>query len=292
MLNTAKNSNYRAADGRWLPLSVGVAILFVVFAQRSVAADANAVANRIKDLSAPNEMARANACQALGSVDAKHEDVAVDALLGALGDVSGSVRNAAVMALGRIGPGAKKAVPRIIECFQRDTVDKAAVIRTLGCIGPDSPEALDFLIDVVRGGKSGAIRPLDGRRPPMALRQEAIVTLDKVGPKSNKCVPVLVDIVNVAAVDVTRYEQAFRVTVEALSVIGAGDKRVMSTLKRFQQGKGLRAKSKDSGALRRAIIVADSAVKRLERAEEAAAAAAAEQEKGKQRSRETRKEHK
>ena len=75
----------------------------------------------------------------------------------------------------------------------------------------------------------------------------------------------------------------------ALSVIGVGNKRVMSTLKRFQQGKGLRTRSKDSGALGRAIIMADSAVKQLERAEEAAAA---EQEKGKQRSGETGKERK
>ena len=179
-----RNSNYRVANGWWLPFSVGVAILFVVSAQPSVAADANAVGNRIKDLSAPNEMTRIGACQALGSVGGMDEDVAVDALLGALEDVSGSVRNAAVMALGRIGPGARKAVPKIIECYQRDTVDKAAVIRTLGCIGPDSPEALDFLIDAVRGGKSGAIHPLDGRRPPIALRQEAIVTLDKIGPKA------------------------------------------------------------------------------------------------------------
>ena len=66
--------------------------------------------------------------------------MAVDALLGALGDVSGSVRLAAVMAMGRIGPGAKKAIPNIIECYQRDTVAKAEVVRTLGLVGPDSPK--------------------------------------------------------------------------------------------------------------------------------------------------------
>ena len=159
-----------------------------------------------------------------------------------------------------------------------DTVAKAEVVKTLGRIGPDLPDAIDFVIAVVRGGKGGAARPLDAGNPPKALRQEAIVTLGTVGPKAKKCIPILLEIVNVAAADIVRHKQTFQVTVDALSVIGVGDRRVVSTLKRFQQGKGFHAKSKNSQALEHAIITADTAVKRLERAEEASAA---EQKKGK-----------
>ncbi len=217
-------------------------------------------------------MTRAGACTSLGCVDAKDEDVAVDALIGALGDISGSVRNAAVVAMGKIGPSAKKAVPRIIECYERNTASKAEVIGALGRIAPDSPEALDFLIDVVRGGKGGAIRPFDSEKPPLALRQEAIVALGNVGPKASKCIPVLLDILNVAAAEVAHRELIFQVTADTLSIVGVGDKRVVSTLKRFQQGKGFPAKSKGSQAADQAIITADTAVKRLERAEKASAA--------------------
>ena len=267
-----KHSTYHAANKRRLSLCVGVAILIAASAQQLGAADRNAVRKQIEDLSAPNEMTRANACNSLGDVNAKDADVAVDALLGVLGDVSGSVRLAAVMAMGKIGPNARKAVPNIIECYQRDTVAKAEVIRTLGRIGPESPEAIDFLIEVVRGGRSGSVRPLDGKNPPMALRREAIATLSKIGPNSKKCIPILLDVLNIAAADVTHHEQTFQATAEALSAIGVGDKRVMSTLKRFQQGKGFRAQSKGSQAMERSVITADSAVKRLEQAEKVSSA--------------------
>ena len=270
------NCKYPTASKRWLFLCVGLAVILAASAQRVVAAEANTVRKHIEDLSAPNVMTRFNACTALGQVGSDDVDVAVDALLGALNDVSGTVRNAAVMAMEKTGPGAKKAIPRIIECYQRDTVSKVECIRAVGRIGPDSPEAIDFLTEVVRGGKSGAIRPLNSGKPPTALRQEAILTLGKIGPKAKKCIPVLLDVLNVAAVDITRHEQTFVATVDAVSVIGVGNKRVVSTLKRFQQGKGFRPKSTGSQAREHAVVAADSAVKRLEKADEASAA---EQEK-------------
>jgi HEAT repeat protein len=251
---------------RWVLYLLGIVVVIYLSAEQLIAADT--IAKQIQNLSSPNIMTRANACNAIADVDAENIDMAVNALIGALGDVSGSVKLAAVMALGKIGPPAIKAVPNIIECYQKDTVAKAEIIRTLGCIGQDSPEAIDFLIAVVRGGKGGAIRPLDGKQPPKALRQEAIATLGKVGPKAKKCIPALLDILNVAAADVAHQEQLFTVTVDALSVIGIGDKRVLATLKRFQQGKGFRAKNKGTQALDHAILSADSAVKRLERAEQ------------------------
>jgi HEAT repeat protein len=246
-----------------LLLFVGVVILVVASAQQLMATDVNVLR---KNLSSPNVMARVGACQSLGNVNAKDQIVAVDALLSALEDVSVSVRLAAVIAMGRIGPAAAKAIPRLIECYQRDTVSKAEVVRTLGRIGPDSPEAIDFLIEVVRGGKSGPIRPLNGKSPPIALRQEAIVTLGKIGPNSSKCIPVLLDVLNVAAADLNSREQTFQTTAEVLGIIGIGNRRAISTLKRFQQGKGFHAKSTSSQAREHAIVAADSAVKQLEKA--------------------------
>jgi len=269
MLNVDKNTESQTANNRLIPLCLGVAILFAASVQQLGAADANDVRKKIEDLSAPNEMTRVFACQSLASVNAKDEGTAVDALIGALGDLSGSVRLAAVTAMGKIGPGAKKAIPNIIECYQRDTVDKATVIRILGSIGSDSTEAIEFLIEVVRGGKGDVVRPLDSKKPPKAVRQEAIVTLGKIGPKAQKCIPILLNIVNITAIDIAHNEQIFQATVDALSIIGVGDKRVMSALKPFQQGKGFPAKSKGSQAFDHAIISADSAVKRLEQSEPA-----------------------
>ena len=95
------------------------------------------------------------------------------------------------------------------------------------------------------------------------------MTLGKIGPKAQKCIPILLNIVNITAIDIAHNEQIFQATVDALSIIGVGDKRVMSALKPFQQGKEFPAKSKGSQAFDHAIISADSAVKRLEQSEPA-----------------------
>lgn len=243
-----------------------IAMVVAASAQLVVAAD---VQESIKDLSSPNVMTRCNACQALGTVGTKDQAAAVDALVGALGDVSGSVRLAAAMAIGRVGPAAKKAVPKLIECYQRDTVNKGTIIRTLGAVGPDLPEAIDFVVDVVRGGK-GATRPLATAKPPIALRREAIETLGKVGPRAKSGIPVLLDVLNMSANDIAHHELEFRLSADSLSLVGVGDKRVSAALKRFQQGKGFRAKGKGREALERSVVVADTAAKRLERAESSA----------------------
>lgn len=267
---------YPRTAQRYLFSSVCLAIVCVFSAQPSHAADNEFIRKRIEDLSSPDPGVRANACYRLREVVAKdEEDVVVDAVMGAMNDMSGSVRLAAVTTLGRIGPAAKKAVPDIIECYRRDTVSKASVIKTLEGIGPESAEAVDFLIEVVRGGKAGVTRPFESDNPPIALRRDAIVALGTMGPDAGKSIPVLLDVLNVAALDVSHHGTEFKTTAGALSVIGVGDKRVMSKLKQFQQGKGLPTKGKSSQstqAVKQAILTADSAVKRLEKAEEAAAA--------------------
>jgi hypothetical protein len=250
---------------RQLSLFTSVAILLTLSAQQLLAVDIDSLR---KDLSSPNVMTRVFACQSLGNVGAKDQPAAVNVLLGALEDVSGSVRLAAVVSMGRIGPAAAKAIPKLIKCYQRDTVSKSEVVKVLGRIGPDSPEAVDFLTGVVRGGKGGAVRPLSSKNPPMALRQDAIDTLGRIGPKAKKCIPVLLDITNITALDLVHYEWTFKVTIDALSSIGVGDRRVLATLKRYQQGKGFDSKGPAAARMKDAIIAADSAVKRLEQAED------------------------
>lgn len=236
------------------------------FQQSSVAASGT-VEKHISDLSSPDVLTRSQACQALGNTGEKDRDKAVNALVGALDDIAGTVRLAAATALGQIGPDAKRAIPKLIECYQKETIHPREVVKTLGRIGPNDPKAVDFLIEVVRGGRSGAVRPFSTSKPSLALREDAIDVLEKLDPKPVKVIPVLLDILNMAAADIVHYQHTFSKTADALSVIGVGDKRVAATLKRFQQGKGFKVKGKDSPQLKQAILAADSAVKRLEQGE-------------------------
>ena len=251
---------------RWSVFLMALGLCHIMAAQLTAAAT-DTVQKHITDLSSPNVITRSQACQALGNVSTKDRDKAVDALVGALDDIAGTVRLAALMALETIGPDAKKAIPRILECYQKETVSRSAIIKALGRIGPDDPKVIDFLIEVVRGGRSGAVRPLNTSKPPRALREEAIQTLEKLDPKPIKAIPVLLDVLNIAAADLVHYQYTFSKTADALSVSGVGDKRVAATLKRFQQGKGFKVKGKDSPQLKQAILAADSAVKRMEQGE-------------------------
>jgi HEAT repeat protein len=218
-----------------------------------------------------------NACHFLTQFSSKDRDLAVDALVGALGDRSENVRNAAVTALGEIGSGAVKAVPRVIDCYRHDSCSSSAIIKAIGRIGPDSTEAVDFLIEVVRNGKNGSVRPMDERKGAAIHRREAIQALAKIGPKASKAIPVLINTLSISGNDIIRQLATFETTAEALGFIGAGDEQVRAALQRFQQGKGLHVKDNNSPAVKRAILAADSAVKRLAQAEEASAP---EKEKG------------
>lgn len=237
-----------------------------MMAAQLTAVATDTVEKHISDLSSPNVITRSQACQALGNTSEKDRDKAVDALVGALDDIAGTVRLAAAMALVQIGPEARKAIPRLIECYQKETIHPKEVVKALGRVGPNDPKAVDFLIEVVRGGRSGAVRPLSTSKPPRALRDDAIDVLAKLDPKPVKAIPVLLDVLNMAAADLVHYQHTFSKTADALSVIGVGDKKVAATLKRFQQGKGFKVKGKESPQLKQAILAADSAVKRLERA--------------------------
>ena len=96
--------------------------------------------------------------------------MAVDALIGALRDPSGSVRLASVTAMGKDWfTVRRKPFQTSSNATNRILLIRRTVIRTLGCIGSDSAEAIDFLIDVVRGGKGGAVRPLDSEKTSQQL---------------------------------------------------------------------------------------------------------------------------
>jgi HEAT repeat protein len=79
-------------------------------------------------------------------------------------------RDYALRELARLGPGARSAVPALVETLrQRDVVD--SVLVTLGAIGPDALPAAPAVIDL-----------LDDRDVSLSDRGTAVETLGKMGP--------------------------------------------------------------------------------------------------------------
>jgi HEAT repeat protein len=84
-------------------------------------------------------------------------------------------RMEAAAAIGRLGPGAKAAVPALVAAFpqEKDPFARRAMIAALGAIGPEAREAVPALIAAVRDGYGG-VDDLVG--------YEASVSLSKLDP--------------------------------------------------------------------------------------------------------------
>ena len=249
------------------PLRFLALACLITLSETLLAAETDSIRKHIENLSDPNVLARTNACHSLGQASEKDQAIALDALLDAMRDPSGTVRGAAVQAIGNMGPGAARAIPRLIDIYRDGSISKTAIINALVRIGPDSPAVIDLLMEVVRGGRSGSVRPMSNSQYPLQLRHEAIHAVERIGPKANKAVPVLLDLLAMTAADIEHQWFTFGETVEALSIVGVGDKRVFTAIKRLQQGKGLPAKSKNTQSYDNAILAADSALKRLQKFE-------------------------
>ncbi len=122
---------------------------------------------------------RWSAAVALGKIgpDAK---AAVPALIEALKDENSEMRRRVAVALGNIGPDAKAAVPALIEALKdenKNVRDSAAV--ALGTLGPDAKAAVPVLIEALKD---------EG----MVVRREAAGALGEIGPDAKAVVPALI----------------------------------------------------------------------------------------------------
>ncbi|OGS10446.1 MAG: hypothetical protein A2234_00800 [Elusimicrobia bacterium RIFOXYA2_FULL_58_8] len=111
---------------------------------------------------------------------AKFGESYVPVLVDALKDEDSEVRGSAALALGRIGPGAKNAVPALIEVLRSSvtSVNEEHNVRAaiaLGDIGPNAKEAVPALIESLKDDD--------------ALRRFSVEALGKIGPAAKAAVP-------------------------------------------------------------------------------------------------------
>jgi HEAT repeat protein len=152
-------------------------------------------------------------------------DGAVALLLPALQDAKpySSDREKALKALGEMGPGAKKAVPALVELLKSagpgvsmgDSL-KENVIETLGKIGPGAKAAVPALLEVAKSNASY------GR-----IAGKAVLALGQIGPDAAEAVPVLI-----RKLDRGEYEVKKNVPV-ALSQMGPAAKKAIPKLEQM-----------------------------------------------------------
>jgi HEAT repeat protein len=112
---------------------------------------------------------------------------AVPALIEALEGKDGHVQQYAAMAVQKIGPQAKQAVPALIEIVKKykapNTPAKLQAIEALGRIGRGAKEAVPVLNEALKA-----------KPPRAACRISAAVALGRIGPDAKDAVPTLIDI--------------------------------------------------------------------------------------------------
>jgi HEAT repeat protein len=208
---------------------------------------------------------RADAALALGGLtgDPQSSPAAASALIGALKDEHPWVRWVAVRTLKVFGPGAKDAVPRLIEMLddrasteislpppKRPLNDEQkamlnmlksvmkggqvrdAVAATLGKIGPDAHAAVPVLIEELKQNDRNAIKALGDIGPDGAAAVPVLAELLKEAPYSYDAAPALAKIGGagaVALVTALKNQEQRYIAQEALS---RGGRAVVPALKR------------------------------------------------------------
>lgn len=98
-----------------------------------------------------------------------------------MADEDRSVRLKSVVALARIGPDAKAAVPALTEALKnRDPDLREEAAKALGHIGPDAKTAVPVLIRALKDKVDG-------------VRRDAVVALGCIGPDAKAAVPELAE---------------------------------------------------------------------------------------------------
>jgi HEAT repeat protein len=132
------------------------------------------------------------AAQALGEIgpDARQ---ALPALKAALSDSKKEVVEAAATALGKLGAGGIATLTDVIKDKKQDVDLRKAAITALGTAGPGAKDAVPVLVDVLKDGMGK--KPKKKKEPAGTdLRVEAAVALGDIGPDAKDAVPALQDL--------------------------------------------------------------------------------------------------
>lgn len=152
-----------------------------------------AVPALIKALKADHRQLRGDAIRALGWIGAKDPAV-VPTLIAVLRDRNDTFfRSSAAVALARIGPEAKEAVPALLEALKAEDLKdenrirgtRSAVMTALGHMGAAAKEAVPVLADIFKDQQAD-----------YGLRRQAAEALGKIGPAAKEAIPTLVGVLN------------------------------------------------------------------------------------------------
>jgi hypothetical protein len=213
-------------------------------------------------LESPDPHQRSEAALELGKLRVIEDEV-LDSILKLLDDVDPAVRDSAVMTFGLLGSGAAVVVPKLTKHYKKDVAVRRTIVDVMIIMGSESDEAVRFLVDLVRGMPSGTTRPLDFGLA--EARMAACQALGRLGTHGRLGVPVLMDIAKFAAVDLQQYAHFFNAAIDSLGMIG--DRRCLSLLDSYRDGKGLKGQA---GLVQAAATRADSAYRNIKDALEAA----------------------
>jgi HEAT repeat protein len=167
----------------------------------------SAVAALKTALDDPEANVRLLAAEALGGIGPEASP-AVEMLRGWLGSFETDARRQAVLALGRMGPAARVALPDLVNCLvDPDEVVRYGAVRSLGRVAMPGDSLVADLLSTLNDHspavrlagaealgkveperKSQASDVLLGlaRRPPLALRREAVAALGEIAPERRK----------------------------------------------------------------------------------------------------------
>ena len=145
---------------------------------------------------------------------------ATDALAKLTGDDNLSVATEAALALGRIGPAAKGAVPVLYSNLQKKGANAHAIILALGKIGPDAAVA-EPLIRKAMASKNGS------------LAVTASMALTRIHPQSSQVAAEVIPVL-VACLSDTLPETR-KAAAESLGSIGAKADNVVAALKKTSE---------------------------------------------------------
>jgi HEAT repeat protein len=205
-----------------------------------------------------NTLKRIDAIACLGQMKGQAATI-VPALIEALKDENASVRMASVLAFQFLGAEGKPAIPLLMQSLDDRTIDKIeqitfseAAMRALGAIGPDAKRAIPKLFillqdkdEGLRGramqalaavacGDEGVIKKLlmmlkTGKT--IDVRWDAVATLRRMGPAVKVGVPALVEALNAPNGKDPQVVQGFQMEIASvLGSLGAEAKQAVPAL--------------------------------------------------------------